>query len=98
MRRVAYTLVVCFTLFTCTMLCLTGCRTPNHQKPGFISGPPSVELRFQVGTMISLKIGGHGQIVSVTTNTKHALYSVRVHTAHGPKIFCFRDYELEIKP
>ncbi len=48
--------------------------------------------------MISLKIGGYGQIVSVNTNTKNALYSVRVHTAHGPKVFCFRDYELEIKP
>lgn len=98
MRRVVYSLVVCFTLFTCTMLCLTGCRTPNHQKPGFISDRPSVELRFQVGTMISLKIGGYGQIVGIVFDTPNTMYRVRVNTEHGPKIIYFERYELEIKP
>ena len=80
------------------MLYLTGCRTPNHQKPGFISGPPSIELRFQVGTIIHLKIGGYGQIVGINTNTPTTTYSVRVNTAYGPRIFHLKNYELEIKP
>ncbi len=92
---VCYTLVILFTLGCCVMLIATvfDCEQEVTRQ-----SPPSVELRFQVGTMIHLKIGGYGQIVGINTNTPNTTYHVRVNTYNGPKLVSFECYELEIKP
>jgi len=91
-----YSMLIVFTLVCCVWMVVITFDDNGPNKPP--PDPPSVELRFQVGAMISLKIGGYGQIVGVNTTRGNTTYSVRVNTVYGPKIVCLRDYELEIKP
>jgi uncharacterized protein YodC (DUF2158 family) len=64
--------------------------------------PPSpkpaihINLKFEKGQMVDLKIGGQGQIV-VVEGGYDSPYRVRVWTNDGPQYFWFSENELVIK-
>ena len=57
------------------------------------SNTVDIDLRFQVGQVIDLKIGGHGQIVDVSQGERPYLVRVRSGELHW-----MREFELDITP
>ena len=82
-------------LVLCLALVLCGC-TPNGLEQSKKPKKPRVELRFQIGDMVDLKIGGTGQIVNIVGKYNRP-YSVRIRTDAGIERVWFDEFELEIK-
>ena len=78
-------IVLCLALIVC------GC-TPNG-----LEGPKKaeIELRFQIGDVVDLKIGGKGQIINIMGNNRP--YHIRIRTDAGIERVWLDEFELEIK-
>jgi len=76
-------LVLCFAI---VMMC--GC-TPNGLEK------PQPTLRFQIGDVVDLKIGGKGQVINIQGQGKP--YLIRIRTDEGTNGAWFDEFELEIQ-
>ncbi len=73
----------------CLALIMCGCELNGIEKPR------SVDLRFQIGDIVDLKIGGQGQIISISGSSRP--YYIRIRTDAGIEKVWFDEFELEIK-
>jgi hypothetical protein len=60
-------------------------------EPAFIH----LNLEFEKGQMVDLKIGGKGQVVEIRRLWITCPYGVRIQTDDGPKIVWLSGWELE---
>ena len=56
---------------------------------------PRVELRFQIGDMVDLKIGGNGQVIDIVGSNRP--YYVRIRTDAGIERVWLDEFELVIQ-
>jgi len=78
-------IVLCLAL---VMFC--GCEPYGLHPPK----PAQVELRFQIGDVVDLKIGGQGQIVAIQGINRP--YHVRIRTDAGTERVWLDEFELRI--
>ena len=72
-------------------LVLCGCTPNGLEQPK----KAQIELRFQIGDVVDLKIGGKGQIVKIQGRDRP--YYVRIRTDAGIERIWLDEFELEIK-
>jgi len=75
-------------LVLCLALVMCGC-TPNGLEQ------PKIELRFQIGDVVDLKIGGKGQVVRIQGNDRP--YHIRIRTDAGVERVWMNEFELVIQ-
>jgi len=69
-------------------LIVCGCQPVEPQ--------PEVQLRFKIGDIVDLQIGGKGQIIDINY-TRNAPYTIRIKTDQGCDYLYFREFELVIE-
>ena len=74
----------------CLALVMCGCELNGIEQP------KPVELRFTIGDIVDLKIGGKGQIVGLDIGDRRP-YWVRIRTDAGIERVWLYEFELEIK-
>ena len=57
---------------------------------------PKPKLRFQLGQVVDLRIGGEGQIIDILRHSRRP-YQVRIRTEDGFDVWYLSEFELEIK-
>jgi hypothetical protein len=79
-------------------LCL-GCETNRERFDRQLSYRPIIHLnlKFEKGQVIDLKIGGRGQIIRVAPKNDKP-YQVRIRTENGWRDGWMEEFELEILP
>jgi hypothetical protein len=79
------------------VLCLAlimfgGCELNGIEQPR----KKEIELRFQIGDVVDLKIGGQGQVIKIVGD-RNQPYLIRIRTDDGTKKIWLDEFELEIK-
>jgi uncharacterized protein YodC (DUF2158 family) len=72
-------------------LVFCGCELNGLEQPE----KPKVELRFEIGDVVDLKIGGQGQVIQIYKNSNRP-YEIRIRTDAGLDYSRFKEFELEI--
>lgn len=76
-------------------LIMCGCELNGIEQPEKPEKPTEMELQFQIGDVVDLKIGGQGQITNIVGSKRP--YLIRIRTDASIEKLWFDEFELEIK-
>ena len=76
-------------LAVCLVMATLGCEPQPKREP--------VNIELKIGQMVDLKIGGRGQIISVSGGRNGNRYCVRVNTNEGPENVWLDEFELNVE-